>query len=194
MSKFKVGDKVRVRFWDSMEQEYGINVWGNINVRCAFTPEMRRFCGKVVTIDTVSDRGVYKIKEDKGDYYWSDGMFVLKRRMIVVYADVDSRKVVAIDKYTGEKAEAYCHPDDGFDFTKGAFLAFDRLRGREERVNAPYKRYNREVIFIKENPMLNSFTVGKIYKVKNSVIKNDKGGLINFKKKFFNEGFAEVKR
>ena len=195
MSKFKVGDKVRVRSWDSMEQEYGINDWGNIDVKCGFTPEMKRFCGKVVTIKSICASGkTYRIKEDNEAFYWSDGMFKSIQKMIVIYADIESKKVVVIDKYLGEKAEAYCHPDDEFDFTKGAFLAFDRLRGREDRVKKPYGRYDGEVIFTKENPMLDAFTVGKIYKVKNGVIKNDKGGLMNFKKKFLNEGFAEVKR
>jgi len=195
MSKFKIGDKVKVRSWDDMEKEYGINAWGNIDVRCGFTPEMKRFCGKVVTIKSISTSGrAYRIKEDAEAYYWSDGMFKSEHEMIVVYADTESKKVVAIDKITGEKAEAYCHPDDEFDFTKGAFLAFDRLRGREDRVKKPYGRYDGEVIFTKENPVFDAFTVGKIYKVKNGVIKNDKGDLMNFKKKFFNIGFAEVKR
>ena len=195
MSKFKVGDKVRVRSWDNMEQEYGINGWGNIDVKCGFTPEMKHFCGKVVTIKSICASGkTYRIKEDNEAYYWSDGMFKTEPKMIVVYADVESKKVVAIDKYTDEKAEAYCHPDDGFDFKQGAVLAFERLRGRMERVEEPHGRYNGKVIFIKENPMLNGFTVGKIYKVKNGVIKNDNGGLLNFKKKFLNVGFAKVKR
>ena len=191
---FKVGDKVRVRSWDSMKQEYGINGWGNIDVKCGFTPEMEHFCDKVVTIKSICASGrTYRIKEDNEAFCWSDGMFKSIQKMIVVYADVESRKVVAVDKSTGEKAEAYCHPDDEFDFKRGAFYAFDRLRGREDRVEKPHGRYDGEVIFIKENPMLNGFTVGKIYKVKNGVIKNDNGGLMNFKKKFFNIGFAEVK-
>lgn len=195
MSKFKVGDKVVVRSWDDMEKEFGLNGRGNIDVRCGFTPEMRHLCGKVVTIKSITTSGLaYRIKEDSEAFYWSDSMFEPDHKMIVVYANTEGKKVVAIDKSTGEKAEAYCHPDDGFDFKIGAVLAFERLRGRMERVKKPHERYDGEVIFIKENPMLNGFTIGKIYKVKNGVIKNDNGGLMNFKKKFFNIGFAEVKR
>lgn len=197
MNKFKVGDKVIVRSWDDMEKEYGLDGCGSIDLGFGFVEEMREFCGKVVTIKAVFDEG-YAIKEDYEIYLWNDDMFVSEYRandMIVVYADIESRKVVAIDKSTGEKAEAYCHPDDEFDFKIGASYVFDRLRGREERVKNPHEGYNGEVILTKKNIILgDSFTVGKIYKVKNGVIANDYGGLLNFKKKFFNIGFAEVKR
>jgi hypothetical protein len=46
---------------------------------------------------------------------------------IVIYRN--NNKVIALDKSTGEKAEARCNPTDKFDFHIGARLAFDRLMG-----------------------------------------------------------------
>lgn len=50
-----------------------------------------------------------------------------KRDTIVIYRN--DNKVIALDKSTGEKAEARCNPTDKFDFHIGARLAFDRLMG-----------------------------------------------------------------
>lgn len=50
---------------------------------------------------------------------------------IVIYRK--DNKVIALDKSTGEKAEAKCNPDDEFDFYTGARLAFQRLLGEEKK-------------------------------------------------------------
>ncbi len=50
--------------------------------------------------------------------------------MIVIYRD--GNKTIAMNKTTGEKAEAKCSPEDEFNFGVGAKLALDRLFG------APY--------------------------------------------------------
>lgn len=48
---------------------------------------------------------------------------------IVIYRK--DNKVIALDKSTGEKAEANCNPADEFDFRTGAKLAFNRLMGED---------------------------------------------------------------
>lgn len=50
--------------------------------------------------------------------------------MIIIYRD--GNKTIAMNKVTGEKAEAKCSPEDEFNFSVGAKLALDRLFG------APY--------------------------------------------------------
>lgn len=63
--KFKVGDKVRVRAWDDMEKEFGLNADGDIKCRCWFTKGMRDSCGKIVQIESVSPEiETYCIKDD----------------------------------------------------------------------------------------------------------------------------------
>lgn len=48
---------------------------------------------------------------------------------IVIYHK--GNEVIALNKIDGSKAVAKCHPDDDFDFTVGAKLAFQRLVGEE---------------------------------------------------------------
>lgn len=49
-SKFKVGELVRIRQWDDMAKEFGINSWGCIESRFLFTAAMRPLCGKYAEI------------------------------------------------------------------------------------------------------------------------------------------------
>lgn len=44
MHEFKIGDKVRIRQWDDMEAEFGLN---GLDIQCNlyFIPEMRHLCG-----------------------------------------------------------------------------------------------------------------------------------------------------
>ena len=56
--------------------------------------------------------------------------FLGKQEKIIVYRD--GQKVIALDKRTGEKAEARCNPSDPFDFNIGARIAFDRLIPNKE--------------------------------------------------------------
>lgn len=77
----KPGEKVRVRKWNDMEKEYGLNSFSSIKVPFSFTRSMSRFCGKIVTIDRECDSSMIKatkrycIKEDNGCFNWSVQMF-----------------------------------------------------------------------------------------------------------------------
>ncbi len=78
--KFKVGDKVRVRQWKAMKREFGVDGSNRIEIPCFyFVPEMAKYCGKSVTIDSVvideSYTTCYKIVEDNGVFSWTDDMF-----------------------------------------------------------------------------------------------------------------------
>lgn len=72
MAKYKVGDKVRViRNGESGKTYYMEN--GNENN--SMVNEMLEFCGKVVEISEITERGQYKIKELPGYWQWVDEMF-----------------------------------------------------------------------------------------------------------------------
>ena len=73
--KYKVGDKVRVRDWDDMEKEFGIDGEDISIPYCYFTYDMKEYCNSVVTISTVKDNGKYRIAEDNDSWYWTDEMF-----------------------------------------------------------------------------------------------------------------------
>jgi len=53
MHKFKAGQKVRIKTWAEMEEEFGLNVVGSVKVEYSFTPEMERRMpeDRVVTVD-----------------------------------------------------------------------------------------------------------------------------------------------
>lgn len=69
MLKYKIGDKVRVRQWDDMVKEFGVDKFGDISTKTGyFTRQMKEFCGCVYEIDAVLKKG-YWLK-DRGGYLW----------------------------------------------------------------------------------------------------------------------------
>lgn len=72
--KYKIGDKVKVRQWDDMAAEFGLDD-EDIDMKYYFLQEMKDFCGRVVTIQSVAG-DIYGIIEDVGNNYcWTDDMF-----------------------------------------------------------------------------------------------------------------------
>lgn len=100
--KYKVGDKVRVRQWDDMVKEFGFfdDFKKDIDIPgCTFVNNMKKFCGRVVTISssTIScGNNIYSIKEDDQVWYWTDDMFEPYKVKIAYQADF-------IDKETFSK-------------------------------------------------------------------------------------------
>ena len=74
MKLYSVGDRVTVK----SEREL-INEWGEsgkfIKTPVVFTPSMRLFCGKTVTISSVSDTSC-TIKEDPRGFCFWHGVFI----------------------------------------------------------------------------------------------------------------------
>lgn len=48
--KFKVGELVRIRQWDDMEKEFGVNDLGDIDICVGFVTSMKPLCGKYAEI------------------------------------------------------------------------------------------------------------------------------------------------
>lgn len=57
-----------------MVREFGLNENGNIKTHIKFIPDMRRFCGQVVTIARVHRNKYYLIEEDTGKFKFTDEM------------------------------------------------------------------------------------------------------------------------
>lgn len=113
--RFKAGDRVRVKKFK--ERPYRWN----------FDGEMDHMMGKVVKIKYASGSGRYVIHDSKNNRDWIFDKDDLEpiNETIVIYGKY--RKVIALDKTTGEKAIARCNPSDEYDFHVGAKLAFERL-------------------------------------------------------------------
>jgi hypothetical protein len=56
--EFKAGDRVRVRGWEDMEKQFGVDNDGDIKANCYFTKDMRPLCGKKFKIKKVLDGGI----------------------------------------------------------------------------------------------------------------------------------------
>ena len=119
--KYKVGDKVRVRKDLVVGQMYGTRSFAN---------EMRPMLGKIVTIRTSFGAFGYSLEES--EWRWTGEMFEPLEQSIHIYTDgVTTTAILREGKKTVKKATAKCHPDDEFDFDRGAEIAFDRLFGKE---------------------------------------------------------------
>lgn len=88
---------------------------------------------------------------------------------IVIYRK--DNKVIALDKSTGEKAEARCNPADEFDFRTGAKLAFNRLMGEDVKPDNGVREVKRKakvgeyVKVVNEKSIFNTYKNGEIFKV-----------------------------
>lgn len=161
MSKFKVGDRVRgirgrIEGYEGAVVETDTGSFGD-SILCRF----KNFNGH-------DGNGCTKRGKD---YDTSDHRYVYPHEIelisrpnetIVIYRKDD--KVIALDKRTSKKTEAKCHPDDEFDFSIGAKLAFERLLEEPEKE----QYYNGKIIFTKGDSV---FKTGHIYDVIDGKIK-----------------------
>lgn len=132
--KYKVGDKVRVR--DDLE----IGKWYSMNNRTFsdyVNSKMITFKGKEVTILADNCFGMYLIKEDNGEWHWTDEMFSgLATSLPKVVITTDGKTTTA-KMYEGKKvlktAKSQYSPQDTFDFAVGAKLALERVTEKEPK-------------------------------------------------------------
>lgn len=111
--KYRVGDKVRVRKNLVAGREYGNDV---------FIPDMEKYLGKTMTIDRITVKYKYKLKEDVTHCNWTDEMLEDVEDISIFVRD---NKVIA--KKGNKVGIAKCSPEDEFDIFTGARLAIDRL-------------------------------------------------------------------
>lgn len=116
---------------------------------------------KVFTVDSVFAASLIPVPEP-----------VKANECIVIYRKGD--ETIALDKRTGKKAVAKCSPEDEYDFTTGAKLAFERLTGTEESKSEEKTEsyYSGKVVAISK---VEGFTIGKIYEFVKGFTKDDDG-------------------
>ena len=97
----------------------------------------------------------------------------VKNDCIVIYRK--DNETIALDKTTGAKAVAKCSPEDKYDFTTGAKLAFERLTGTEKK-EPEKKLYNGKVVCVDLCGVNGEvYTVGKVYQFENGFTRSDQG-------------------
>lgn len=110
-------------------------------------------------------------KEGHGWNHAEDALDLVKTQneTIVIYRN--DNKVVALDKSTGEKAEAKCNPADEFDFRTGAKLAFNRLMGEDVKPDNGVREVKRKakvgeyIKIVDAYPYLIPYKNGDVFKV-----------------------------
>lgn len=140
MTKYKIGDKVRVRKDLKDGKVYRMEV---SKVGDTFTNSMGWSRGKEVTIKEITAGGKYHIEGDVG-YNYTDEMFECKVNDNKIVITTNGTETLA-RLYEGNKvietATAKCSPDDTFNFETGAKIAFDRLI--EDKPVAKWRVVNR---------------------------------------------------
>ena len=159
MRKFKVGDVVKPN--KKADENYTITTTSV--VREAIVTELRDYTMDIKIIKGSCSVGEVFTVEEK----YFDLVRKAKQETIVIYRN--DNKVVALDKTTGEKAEAKCNPADEFDFRTGAKLSFNRLMGEDAKPDdGEVKRKAKIGEYVKvvnAKPAIPSYKNGDIFKV-----------------------------
>ena len=130
--------------------------------------EITKISGDVVSYKDIAGR-TYSVKNFEIGSLFSDMLKKVGSETIVIYRN--DNKVVALDKSTGEKAEANCNPADEFDFRTGAKLAFNRLMGEDVKPDNGVREVKRKakvgeyIKIIDAKPLLISYENGEIFRV-----------------------------
>lgn len=66
----KPGDRVRLRTWEDMEKQYGLNEVGGIKITPSVVSDMKKSCGNIVTVTTVVPQ-YFHIDNDGLSWRWS---------------------------------------------------------------------------------------------------------------------------
>ncbi len=136
MNKFKNGDRVRIRKWDDLVSEFGLDEDGDVSCNGCFNKEMRHLCGREATICSVRDKEfeLTDWSDASGDLYWCFTVDMLEPvnkkegKKIVITTDGKTTTARIFDgKRVVKTTTARCAPEDEFDFKTGAKIAFDRL-------------------------------------------------------------------
>lgn len=130
--------------------------------------EITEISGDVVSYKDIAGR-TYSVKKFEIGSLFSDMLKKVGSETIVIYRN--DNKVIALDKSTGEKAEAKCNPADEFDFRTGAKLAFNRLMGEDVKPDNGVREVKRKakvgeyIKVVYAMPCLIPYKNGDIFKV-----------------------------
>lgn len=130
--------------------------------------EITKISGDVVSYKDIAGR-TYSVKNFEIGSLFSDMLKKVGSETIVIYRK--DNKVIALDKSTGEKAEANCNPADEFDFRTGAKLAFNRLMGEDVKPDNGVREVKRKakvgeyIKIVDAKPFLIPYENGEIFRV-----------------------------
>lgn len=119
-----------------------------------------------------------RVKLWSGDFWNCVEVELIKVKHPVIVITSDGKTTTATmreGKKVLKTATATCSDKDTFSFDEGARVAFERLQGREPFPKKGPEFYNGKMVCIDNNNGTSSFTVGKVYAVKNGHFRFDNG-------------------
>ncbi|QNO18957.1 hypothetical protein [Caproicibacterium amylolyticum] len=135
--KFYVGQRVRIRQFDDMKEEFGINGRGNIGCNETFVTLMEPLCGKFATISSICGKRIGLCSFQNCDdirtnwQYSTDMIEPADSQTIVIRSDGKVTTAYLKDGHkTVKSAKSACSPIDTFDLYTGADIALKRLLGK----------------------------------------------------------------
>lgn len=164
--KFKVGDIVKVKKNAVILNIRTVGECGTVKKLLTdnyYSVEFDKFVGGHDCDGFAKDGHGWNCAEDAID------LVKTQNETIVIYRK--DNKVIALDKSTGEKAEANCNPADEFDFRTGAKLAFNRLMGEDVRPDTGVREVKRKakvgeyIKIVDVKPFLIPYENGEIFRV-----------------------------
>lgn len=164
--KFKVGDRVKVK-------KNTVTVNQKTVGECGTVKELLTDNYCAVEFDKfIGGHNCYGFAKDGYGWIFVEDVLDLvktQNETIVIYRK--DNKVIALDKSTGEKAEANCNPADEFDFRTGAKLAFNRLMGEDVKSDDGVREVKRKakvgeyVKIVDAKPFIIPYENGEIFRV-----------------------------
>lgn len=154
--EFKVGDRVRIRQWEDMEKEFGIDKDGAIECPARyFTKHMRHLCGRTATINDINLRNYdfdldFDNKSGYTQFYYVPNMLepVLPDEFVVhcrTQEEVDKLKKLFQDSYhifeNWGKYGTECKMYDSFCFCHGELYGYCYLSFYEQNQDEYGKIY-----------------------------------------------------
>lgn len=67
--EFKVGDRIRIKSWEQMKEEFGVSCWDSIPCDLTFTQGMKHLCWRTANIEDIY-RGYRVYLKDWSDTSW----------------------------------------------------------------------------------------------------------------------------
>ena len=114
------------RRWGSGHSYISMTNWDDYGPNTCYSFNSGTYCDKIYYLT----HNCYTIPEFS-DFEWDNKN--TKRKPVIIYRN--GQDVIALDKETGEKAVAKCHPNDEFDFAIGAKIAFGRLYHSQDYIS-----------------------------------------------------------
>lgn len=164
MSKFKIGDRVRIVK----------------SFVCNSSPLDGR-AGTLIGISSIPNSSYpYLVKFDDGGTDCAHQIEHLHFPVIIITTDGKTTKAVKrLGKEALGTAYSKCAPDDTFDYDTGVGLALARLCGFKIQIHEeepqPPKKYTHKVVCVESTEKW--WTVGKIYECKDGVLTDDHGSM-----------------